>query len=332
MESQPLISVIIPVYKAEKYLPACLDSVLAQTYRNLEIILIDDGSPDNSGKICDSYAERDSRICVIHQENAGVSAARNAGLDAASGDYIGFVDADDYIKPDMYEALFKRLQECGADIAQCGHSRISLDGTVICEIEAEQAVLDRKSAIKELLVGDIHYSDWDKLYRRGLFDGVRFDLRVSYGEDLLLNYQVLKHCERVALLKGSYYFYVQNPLSASYDCRKKYSFPSKYIMEDIRREYPDLADDAHWVHCSWLAAFYEQAHPRLNRQAKANWEERKKLRAWALGELRRELFKCLFNRACPPKAKCKICLTAVFPRLYPLLLSQLREVRGVNQT
>ncbi len=331
MDAQPLISIIIPVYGAEKYLPACLDSVLAQTYRNLEIILIDDGSPDNSGKICDDYAARDSRIRVIHQKNAGVSAARNAGLDAVSGGYIGFVDADDYIKPDMYETLYKRLQECGADIVQCGHCRVSLDGTVILEVETRQAVLDRKGAMKELLVGDIHYSDWDKLYRRELFEGIRFDVHISYGEDLLLNYQILKRCEHVALLKGAYYFYVQNPLSASYDYKKKYSSPIKQIMEDIQREYPDLADYAQWVPCSWFSALYEQAHPRLNRQAKADQAECGKLRAWALGELRKELCKCLFNRSCPPKIKCKIVLTAVFPQLYPFLLSQLRKARGINQ-
>ncbi|HCI64916.1 MAG TPA: glycosyl transferase, partial [Clostridiales bacterium] len=101
----PLISVIVPVYRVEAFLPRCLDSIRGQTYKNLEIILVDDGSPDNCGKICDEYAEMDSRIRVIHKKNGGLSSARNAGLDVAVGDYIGFVDSDDWIAPEMYETL-----------------------------------------------------------------------------------------------------------------------------------------------------------------------------------------------------------------------------------
>ena len=118
------ISIIVPIYNIEKYLPRCLDSILAQTYKNLEVILVDDGSVDNSGMIADKYARNDQRIIVIHQVNKGVSAARNAGLDLATGDYIGFVDGDDYIEPDMYEILMRIIDEQQVDIAHCGYQMV----------------------------------------------------------------------------------------------------------------------------------------------------------------------------------------------------------------
>lgn len=127
----PLISVIIPVYNAEKYLRRCLDSVVAQTYRNLEIICVDDGSVDESGKICDQYAVRDARIKVIHQENQGLSAARNKGLDAAEGEYIAFVDSDDYILEDMFERLYIALTRFNTMYVICGFNAVDPDGKIL---------------------------------------------------------------------------------------------------------------------------------------------------------------------------------------------------------
>ena len=114
-----LISVIVPVYKVERYLCRCVDSIIAQTYTNLQIILVDDGSPDGSGAICDDYAAKDSRITVIHKKNGGLSDARNAGLVAACGSYIGFVDSDDYIEPEMFEELLLKAMDTGADLTLC---------------------------------------------------------------------------------------------------------------------------------------------------------------------------------------------------------------------
>ena len=121
------ISIIIPVYKVEQYLPECLDSVINQTYKNLEIICVDDGSPDNSGKILDEYASKDNRIKVIHKENGGVSSARNAGLDIATGDWISFVDADDYIASDFYDKLIGSSKDGEADVVQCGYTTFGED-------------------------------------------------------------------------------------------------------------------------------------------------------------------------------------------------------------
>lgn len=131
MNSQPKISVIVPVYKVENFLDRCVESIVGQTYENLEIILVDDGSPDNCPSMCDKWAEKDRRIKVIHKENGGVSSARNAALDIVSGDYIGFVDSDDWIDPGMYEFLYENSQKYDADISYCGTFYNYEDGTQV---------------------------------------------------------------------------------------------------------------------------------------------------------------------------------------------------------
>lgn len=131
-----LLSIIVPVYKAEKHLDRCVESILSQTYGNIELVLVDDGSPDASPAMCDSWAKRDWRVRVIHKKNNGASSARNAGLDMASGEYIGFVDADDFVEPDMYETLMKNALENNADRSGCGYfdssrpDEISADGKI----------------------------------------------------------------------------------------------------------------------------------------------------------------------------------------------------------
>lgn len=191
-----LISVIVPVYKAERYLHACVDSLINQSYKNLEIILVNDGSPDNCPAICQEYAEKDSRIKVINQSNRGQSAARNSGLDAARGDYITFADSDDIVEPYMYEILLMQLKKYHADIAQCGVSRV--DGlhyceTDITELNVDSVTLDWKETLIDLLDSGKKFNCalWDKLYRKDMLDGIRFT-DVHCGEDFIFLYQILR--------------------------------------------------------------------------------------------------------------------------------------------
>lgn len=128
METKPQISVIVPVYKVEPYLQKCIDSILAQTFRDIEVILVDDGSPDNCPAICDAAAEKDERVRVIHQKNGGLSAARNAGLDIARGEWIGFVDSDDYIAPEMYQTLYNTAIKNDAQLALCSYAYVDIQG------------------------------------------------------------------------------------------------------------------------------------------------------------------------------------------------------------
>ena len=148
------VSVIIPVYNVEKYIRKCIESVCGQTYRNLEIILIDDGSPDKSGEICDEYAAADSRIKVIHLENGGVSRARNIGLDMATGKYIGFVDSDDYIRPGMYETLVDNMEKENVDTVICGFISVTEEGDVLPDkqipIPVNDMVMTGEEAVKQL--------------------------------------------------------------------------------------------------------------------------------------------------------------------------------------
>lgn len=203
---EPLISIIVPVYKVEPYLRRCLDSIAGQTYKNLDIILVDDGSPDHCGAICDEYAEKDRRITVLHQENAGVAAARNAGLAAASGDWLGWVDPDDDIEPDMYEYLLTHALACGADMAVCG-MRTMVNGRADKDwapAQEKTEVLDREQAVGQYLSGELHYGCVNKLSRRPLWEGLRFpDYRMA--EDLSVMRRLFERVERTVRLWGQKY-------------------------------------------------------------------------------------------------------------------------------
>ena len=168
-----LISVIVPVYNVESYVAECIESIQNQTYMNLEIILVNDGSTDNSGDICDQYATYDERIKVIHKENAGVSAARNTGIEAANGDYIAFVDSDDYIAPNMYEDMLRILKENDLDILECTAFR-DKGGEIIegCN-DGSLEIFNRDEALK-MAMYDCFVAVWSQLYKRSAIDDVRF--------------------------------------------------------------------------------------------------------------------------------------------------------------
>lgn len=204
------ISVIIPVYKVEKYLSKCLDSVINQTYKNLEIILVDDGSPDKSGEICDEYASRDERIKVIHKENGGVARARNTGLDIASGDYIGFVDSDDWIEQDMYELLMKNATQYDADISMCGET-IYENGKVFSSSSGNEIVqLNRIEAKKITVVGGSMGLIWNKIYRKNVIGDIRFSPEYGCSEDLMFVYLVLSNLNKLVVDKSAKYNYFRN--------------------------------------------------------------------------------------------------------------------------
>ena len=204
----PLISVIIPVYRVEKYLRQCVNSVISQTYTNLEIILVDDGSPDGSGKICDEYIIRDKRVRVIHQANQGLSAARNAGLEIAKGDFIGFVDSDDYIEPDMYKYLYDLIVKNKAAISMCN----------VCEDEGFRTRKQIQSTFLSIPLLQIFQFNnwifvWNKLYRKDFISTLRFNTTTSYGEDGLFVFELTKKNASVSVGNQAKYHYRfnQNP-------------------------------------------------------------------------------------------------------------------------
>lgn len=187
------VSVIVPVYKVEKYLPKCIDSIINQTHKNLEIILVDDGSPDNCGIICDEYAEKDDRIKVIHKKNGGVSSAKNVGLSIATGDYITFVDGDDFLDEDIYEFLINNINEYNADISVCGKYKYYETGTEEKDDESITPVYLVSNQIEWFVnAGRNAAQTWNKLYKRELIGNVRFDEDITMAEDWKFNYQVIK--------------------------------------------------------------------------------------------------------------------------------------------
>ena len=202
-----LISVIIPVYNVEGYVSQCVSSVLDQTYRNIEVILVDDGSTDKSGMIVDDFARKDQRIKVIHKENGGLSDARNAGIQAAQGSYIGFVDSDDWVEPDMYEKLYHACISHQMDIASCGLFREYKDKTIAEPGETIQ--LDRETALRYLIDGEmLHDHAWSKLYKSDLFHSVRYPKGLLY-EDIRTTYKLILRSNGVAVITEPLYHYRQ---------------------------------------------------------------------------------------------------------------------------
>ena len=189
--SQALISVIVPVYKVEEYLPRCIDSILAQTYKNLEIILVDDGSPDKCPGICDEYAKKDPRIKVIHKKNGGVSSARNAGLKAAIGDYIFFVDSDDIIAKDALRYLYSRAQKTNAELVVGGIVQSYPSGDVV-EEGKDVEFKNPQEALYDLIGGGIFSGCYAKLFEAKLAKSKKFDLEYTIAEDYFYLFELMR--------------------------------------------------------------------------------------------------------------------------------------------
>jgi glycosyltransferase involved in cell wall biosynthesis len=210
------ISVIVPVYRVENYLNRCLDSILRQTYKNLEIILVDDGSDDNSPAICDDFALKDPRIKVIHQENKGLAGARNAGLEAATGDFVAFVDSDDYINHGMYEHMMDQIIEHDADIAMCDIKYVfdgnypveppdDKDGLDIEVIDGHQAQYQMCRTLRDRILYTVA---WNKLYKRELFKGITYP-EGRIHEDEARTHEILYKAEKIVYINCKYYYYFQ---------------------------------------------------------------------------------------------------------------------------
>lgn len=194
----PKLSVIVPVYNVEAYLTVCIDSILTQTLSDLELILIDDGSPDNCGSICDAYAAKDPRVKVIHQKNSGVSAARNAGLEIACGEYIGFVDPDDFVVSNAYEALICAAEQAKAQIGIFGFMFCTETGVPMEDSKVPAGVYDRTALIASIygMPNQLHGSMCNKVFAKALLTGLKFDEQVAIGEDWLLLYECYLRADR----------------------------------------------------------------------------------------------------------------------------------------
>ena len=204
------ISVIVPVYRVEKYLPACIDSILNQTFTDFELILVDDGSPDRCPEICDEVARRDARVRVIHQANAGLSAARNAGIEIAHGEWLGFVDSDDYIAPQFYEKLYQTAQRTDADCVMCSVQNVDESGKPIDSalMRVADEVKTGREVLRKIGRDDVtpYLTAWNKLYRRKLFNTLRYPAG-RQNEDVFVFAELFCQVQRAVCVAEPLYFY-----------------------------------------------------------------------------------------------------------------------------
>lgn len=270
MESESeLISVIVPVYNVELYLERCIDSIINQTYENLEIILVDDGSTDKSGEICDAYEKKDIRVRVLHKRNGGLSSARNSGLKIASGKYIGFVDSDDYIALDMYETLYRYMSE-EVDLVCCGIVNIDQKGRkTITGHTGKVVYMDNVQAVMELLLRRyLAFSACDKLCRKEAIRKIGFpDGRIC--EDLPFTYNLVKGSKKVVNIGKCKYFYCYRCDSIShkmfYGRRIDYVLFARDIMRDVWLCYPSLRKEAEFLYVVNIIGTIDSIDESLNK-------------------------------------------------------------------
>ena len=224
------VSVIVPVYKVEPYLDRCIQSIVNQTYTNLEIILVDDGSPDNSPAMCDEWAKKDSRIVVIHKDNGGLSSARNAGVDTATGEYISFIDSDDYVDVDMIHSMLNYALDNNLSVVCCGRYRVSGDNKNEMFNLSSDTICTGEEAIKQILIGGfIEEAAWDKIYHKSIFKNRRFPLG-EINEDIVQTINILGSCDNVGHIGKSYYYYCENQNSIT---TSKYTPKKKVCLKHL---------------------------------------------------------------------------------------------------
>lgn len=254
MNEQPLLSIIVPIYNIEEYLPRCVRSIMAQTYQNIEILLVDDGSTDGTGALCDSLAAEDARIRVFHKENGGSSSARNLAITQAKGEYLGFVDSDDYIEPDMYERLYAGIVQYGSKVAQIGRDEIDEQGNLlpnICEPPKETICINDEDFLKELLMHRGDCSFCTKLLHRDLFIGREFPMG-RLNEDFYLLVHMLPEIGSIVSLPEQTYHVFYRIGSNSRKAEK----------EDFSRVFADCVDNADMV-----SGIVEEHYPNLRKVA-----------------------------------------------------------------
>ena len=240
-EKKPLISVIVPIFQVEKYLDKCISSIISQTYHNLEIILVDDGSTDNCSQICEKYKELDNRIKVIHKQNGGLSQARNVGLEIATGDFIGFVDSDDWIEPNMYETLISTLFEMNADIAVCGYQD-EYEGinSILHDITSfKRNQYTPEEALRKILKGKsfISIMVWNKLYKKAVLADISFPEGKIY-EDNLWTPLVIGNAKTIASINYPLYHYLNREESLSHNIQQIHRrFHDKIEMCETRLDF-----------------------------------------------------------------------------------------------
>lgn len=324
-----LISIIIPAYNIETCLGSTLDSVLAQTYENIEVIVVNDGSKDGTGAVIDRYAAQDCRVKAIHKENGGVTSARLRGVAEAAGQWIGFVDGDDLIEPQMYERLLENALKYGADISHCGYQMVFPTRVDYYYNTGKLLEQDHAAGLRDLIAGGfVEPGLWNKLYRRELFAGLaeQMDFSFKINEDVLMNYWLFKASNRSVFEDVCPYHYVLRPGSAA---TSKLN-PHK-LRDPLKVTHAILADADESLRPVVLARLARQ----LIGHASMSAEEQKDLilpfRREVRRELRQRLFSILTCPECGLKLKLMALFTAVWPDGYSLTHKLYEKVTGIDK-
>lgn len=269
-----LISVVVPIYNVEKYLVRCVDSIINQTYSNLDIILVDDGSPDNCGSICDEYAERDNRVKVIHKENGGLSDARNEGIKIAKGKLITFVDSDDYVAINYVEELFRCMMTSRADLSVVEVDVVNENTPYSVERQTgDISIINNKKAIELALKISFRQSAWGKLYRTEIFNDIQFPKGLLY-EDLAIVYNVLSVTKIIAISNAKLYKYEVRPgsiMQASFNINHYNSLiVTDNAMDFVKTNYPEFGDLSD---CRRVYSYFTVLRRMLNSSEKNKYKE-----------------------------------------------------------
>ena len=311
-----LISVIVPIYNTRQYLDRCVESIISQTYQALEIILVDDGSTDGSGEMCDTWAKKDSRIKVIHKENGGAASARNKGIALAGGEYISFADSDDYLDNDIFEFLYNLLTENNADVARCGYYT-NTNGAETTEFtDYSVRVLNSSQAISDLATSGYGGTPWCKLYKTQTLKAHLYNKEDGCSEDILHNFRVYSECTRLVFCDAPKYHYVIREGSITNNSFGKGAFDiirAKSIILDYAREHSEIIDDA-------VFGYVFSAYIVLSGCIRSGkFEEEKNRLIKSILQYKKTIYKSpLYSK----KYKLRTALLSLSPRLYGFLIER----------
>ena len=335
MDKTPTISIIVPVYNVEKYLRQCIDSILAQTYTDFELLLIDDGSPDNSGNICDEYAQKDTRIRVFHKPNGGVSTARNLGIDNARGEYISFIDADDYVEPNFLEEMLNAMNRYNADLVCCGLWENEKSNDINKRIRStdRDKIYDMERGLIELIVPDAYFG-WcfNKFYKRSIVKNadIKFPEGIRYSEDWVFIINYIIHSSKIVYISKVLYHYMLNETSAINKISTNKGFDYNYLdrlkADEISYTMVKSLKDKSVMNVFYAYMFYSASEVARRFIPYYNGDKK------TLHVLRRLMIKCfpyyLKNPRFYLKIKKKDAQRLVFRVCFPSLHHRLHEIKS----
>lgn len=321
-----IISVVVPVYKVEKFLDKCVQSILHQTYTNLEIFLVDDGSPDNCGKLCDEIAKKDSRIRVIHKMNGGLSDARNVAIPQCTGKYITFVDSDDYVEKDYILDLYNAIKKYDADISIASFCQYYLNTNRHVYVGGKkEKIYDSKNAIASMLLDkDFYTCAWGKLYKTILFDGIRYPKGKLY-EDLATTYLLLMKADKIVYIPKHLYWYVQRSGSILNSSFNKKNFDLIEIVEELEKNLlnymPEYSNEINYR----VVGAYMDILRMIEKSQDKNWivQEQiliKKIRKRIISSIKSSYFSCA--------VKLQIISSLLGRRAYIFYLKNYEKLKG----